>query len=377
MTSAAEILTNHINSKRIIVTPIELFEKYTDEFYLFTNRDEIDAEDTIIHYKTGINTNILPFYPGTSAMIFFHSSQLTMMHRLSGRFYRYIRKVNFTENSKIYIGRASFTADEILLGEREIFNTAKHVPNYLDSDEGFVMMNHGGYSYKLYCEQNQTPEICKSYLEIEGHLLKYVRNQTPELCRIAVQKDGFALKYVEKQTEELCIMAVKQNGNALEYVENQTEKICKLAVLNDGFALQFVKIQTDELCKLAIQQNSSSLKYVKNKTEEMCIMAVEQDNSALQHVENQTEEMCKMCLFCEPTDEVFRSIKNKTYEICELAVSLNGLLLAYVPIDKRTREICNIAIQQNICALQYVENQTVEMCHFCICCFPERKTFYP
>lgn len=56
--------------------------------------------------------------------------------------------------------------------------------------------------------------------------LRYLQQQTPELCMTFVQRDGMELQYVINQTEEICLAAVRQNGMALQFVRQQTERIC-------------------------------------------------------------------------------------------------------------------------------------------------------
>ncbi len=166
-------------------------------------------------------------------------------------------------------------------------------------------------------------------------------------CKSAVQRDGHVLRYVKEQTEEICKLAVQQHGMALKYVKNQTDEICKLAVQQQGCALKHVKEQTDEICKLAMKQNRLATKYIK-KT-----IILE-----LKYITNQTEEMCK--LFVQKNGCALQSVKNQTDEICKIAVKQNGCALRYVEIQ--TDEICKIAVKQNGMALQYVKNQTEEIC---------------
>jgi len=230
-----------------VITPEELLNIYPDgEFYRLTNEEELHKK---ILYKTGINTDILPFNPKgecePGGMYFFHISQLHMYKKYCSDI-EFIRKVSFTENSKIYVERDKFKTNEFVLGEREIFDEQKYIVDWI----------------------NKSEERCKIVVQQNGISLRYIHNQTDELCRLAVQQDGYALQFVKNKTDELYKLAVQQDGNALRFIENQTDELCRLAAQKNCFALQFVENKTDELCRLASKQNKTAMEYIKYQNDE-------------------------------------------------------------------------------------------------------------
>jgi len=290
-----------------VVNSKELLSMYTDEFYKLTNKKE---KHFGMKYKTGINTDSVPFNPNgeckPGGMYFFHISQLcNYEHYFSDPVY--MRKVTFTSESQIYIEKNKFKTNEFILGEREFFSPYKYISKYVDKN----------------------PELALSQC---GNLLEYLDDNliTDKLCKIAVEQNGLVLYHVKNQTDEICKLAVQQNSRALEYVKNQTDEICKLAVQKNGISLCYVRNKTYEICNLSVKQNWKAIQYVYIQEEELCILAVKQNGLALEYIQNQTEEICK------------------------LAVQQNGLALEYV--QKQTDEICKLAIKQNINAKNFVKN---------------------
>ena len=113
-----------------VISPEELLVEYPDgEFYRLTNKKELHNN---MQYKTGINTDILPFNPDGECkhggMYFFHISQLHM-YEIYCRNINFIRKVSLTENSRIYVEKDKFKTNEFVLGEREKFDEENILQN--------------------------------------------------------------------------------------------------------------------------------------------------------------------------------------------------------------------------------------------------------
>jgi len=105
-----------------VVSPEELLAIYPDgEFYRLTNEEEYHRN---LQYKTGINTDILPFNPSgecnPGGMYFFYINQIEE-YKSYCPYAFYIRKVSFTPESRIYIEQNKFKTNEFILGDREVF----------------------------------------------------------------------------------------------------------------------------------------------------------------------------------------------------------------------------------------------------------------
>jgi len=231
-----------------VVTPAELSSMYPDgEFYRLSNEDEHHYG---MKYKTGVNTDILPFNPtwecSDGGMYFFHVSQLHMYQKYCSNV-KYIRKVTFTGKSKIYVEKNKFKTNKFVLGDREVFNTDLHIGKYL---------NEKGFAY----------ERCKNAVEDSGYSLEYIsaENQTEEICKIAIKTNPLSIEFVKNQTPELCKYALSISADAMEFIkpENRTEDICLYAVTRHSRNLKYVKNQTLEMCKIAVENNYNNIKYV-------------------------------------------------------------------------------------------------------------------
>ena len=167
------------------------------EYYRLTNEDETHHGLT---YRDGLNEDPIAFNPEgqcrPGGMYFFSKEQLPNFHRFCF-FIKYVRKVTFPDDARIYSEEGKYKANKFILGPRKKF--------YLDD---FFSL-----------------EICLAAVKESGDALWCVKQQTPEICLAAVQQNGLALEYVREQTPEICLAAVKENGYALEYVKDQTREI--------------------------------------------------------------------------------------------------------------------------------------------------------
>jgi len=237
-----------------VLAKSELLEIYTDEFYRLTNEEENHFG---MQYKTGINTDILPFSPtGESSpggMYFVHISKLHMYPSHCVFVPAYVRKVSFTENSIIYVERDKFKTNEFVLGEREKFSieTLSCLENKVISEPEDI---------------NKDAETCRFHIMRNGINIKYVNNEflTSELCELAVKQNPEALKYIseENQSFQMCKMVIERNKHLFCYVKNQTEELSKIIVKIDGNFLKYVKIQTPDVCNIAVEQNGRAILFV-------------------------------------------------------------------------------------------------------------------
>ena len=112
-----------------------------------------------------------------------------------------------------------------------------------------------------------------NYLKKLGFPLLFIlKEQTNELCLEAIQQKYYtsnALQNIMNQSEEMCKLAVEIDGMALQFVNNQTEEICEKAIKQNGLALQFVKNKNYLICKEAIKQNPKAIKYIKEEYNEL------------------------------------------------------------------------------------------------------------
>lgn len=203
-----------------IISPSELPKCL--KYYKLTNSDECHHG---FQYKTGLNIDTIPFNPTGQCSpggLYFASEVQLINHMAWGLgTAKYIRKVTFPDDARIYVEDGKYKADKIILDERNIFT---HDPN-----------NYMNYN---------SDEVCKIAVAHNGLLLKYVPNQTDEICKIAVAQHGCALQFVKKQTYELCKLAVMQTSWALPYVTIKSPKVdlywafsCNLRILQKELKL--------------------------------------------------------------------------------------------------------------------------------------------
>jgi hypothetical protein len=74
-------------------------------------------------------------------------------------------------------------------------------------------------------ERDQTEELYKEALKVDGMLLYYIKNQTQDLCLTAVKQNGHALRYVKKHNKELCL-AANFDGVEEPKIDEDEEEYC-------------------------------------------------------------------------------------------------------------------------------------------------------
>lgn len=243
--------------KNIVVSPKQLYEiegKNTI-FVKLTNKDECHHK---LQYITGLNTDRLDFDSSgeckSGGMYFYSVDQLVnfSFHVYSPK---YIRKVTFPSDAKIYIETDKYKADKFFLDQREEFWLPEH--------------------------------LCSQSILNNGLNIRYVRNPTKDLYIQAVLNDGYALEYIPEQSqdEDICLAAVSNKALSLEFVYHQTSNICLAAVKRSYRALLYVKIQTPEICLEAVKQHGLVLCGIKKQTKKICLEAVKQNKLALEYVD--------------------------------------------------------------------------------------------
>ncbi len=254
-----------------VLTGKQFHDKYKDKVFVkLTNKDEIHND---FKFKTGLNKDILPFYPTgecqPGGIYFTDKDKLSMWLYYSTQPMYYSRDVKLPDDAWVYEETDKFKADKMILGEREIISEM-----LIWKDEDMCMKTVKNSVLVLRYISKQTGEICLEAVKQDGLALFYVREQTEEICLEAVKQNGGALCYVREQTPEICVEAVKQNGGALCYVKEQTREICLEAVKQNGYALQHVRKQTSEICLEAVRNNDLALQFVKEVFKHMCLTSL-------------------------------------------------------------------------------------------------------
>lgn len=107
------------------------------------------------------------------------------------------------------------------------------------------------YPRDLLCVQHQTYNICMATAESatydSGYLLGAVINQTPDICKKFIEKDPKAIAYMRVQTPEACKLAVELDSCVLCYIRNQTEDICLTGISKYQFVIRYARKITDKL----------------------------------------------------------------------------------------------------------------------------------
>lgn len=209
-------------------------------------------------------------------------------------------------------------------------------------------------------KRDQTPEMVKTAVELDGTALKSVSKKliTYELCKAAVAQNGMAIKYVPEQmlTDEIVQLAVENNGLVLYHIEGRINKQLAIVAVrqtmklrrNDFWEYPIAYVPEDcideSLVSDSISFSPCSLKNIpsKYKTKELVLQAVTKDGAALEYV---------------PTNKI-----NK--QLIELAVNSDSSNLQFVPPARRTQEICEVAFQNNPFTLRWIPEKyiTLEMC---------------
>jgi hypothetical protein len=217
--------------------------------------------------------------------------EFQIQHGLSVDRSRYIRAESYTEGELYYTFIEYITKFGIYANYTKVYAIEAVVVHDYDNlkdkkiiiGRKFEFSDLPEWSYEKQCKhaiqqqadliqyvKEQTPELCKQAVRINGHAIKFVKPkyQTPDVCELAIRQDTFPFRYIskEKQTSKLCKIVIARQITTLMFINPclHTKELYEFAVKHDGCALAFMKpeLQTYELCKLAIRQNRNALQYV-------------------------------------------------------------------------------------------------------------------
>ncbi len=235
-----------------------------ERYYKLTNEEECHNK---MQYKTGLNTDILPFDPSEACkaggLYFFSESQLITYRNYIVFELCWIRQVTFVgiEDEPVYREYGKYQTHQFVLGERQLVKTLEDIMKYVRIYDVCVakktVMNDGD-SLRHIPDKYITFELCLAAVTNTGWILRYIPEKyiTYEMCLTAVTNDGCALDCVpiKHKTPVLCSIAVAQNGCAIRYVphEHKTFELCLAAVTNDKDALLYMPSNMYEQIKKAI-----------------------------------------------------------------------------------------------------------------------------
>ncbi len=193
-----------------------------ERYYKLTNENECHNG---MRYKTGLNTDFLPFNPTGSCkaggLYFFSESQLLTYQNYIDFQLCWIREVTFgnIEDTIVYCEKNKFKTHQFMLGERQQVQTRQNVMDHIRFDNAYVakitVTDHGDVLCHV-PDEHKTYELCLIAVSQCCNALQCVpeKHKTYELCLIAVTNNGTALRYVPEihRTPELCLAAITKNG---------------------------------------------------------------------------------------------------------------------------------------------------------------------
>lgn len=112
--------------------------------------------------------------------------------------------------------------------------------------------------------------------------LSEIRDQTPEVCKAALLMDGNALQYVRNQTRGLCVLAILTTPDAVQYARERTGRLNALAAgaRNERVArditngpIIYVRLISETEAVALVERNPGELANIIDPTETVILAA--------------------------------------------------------------------------------------------------------
>ncbi len=144
------------------------------KYYRLTNEIELHRG---MQYKTGINTDILPFNPSgecsAGGLYFLSEAQLVQCCVQVVEFY-WIREVTFDDPEEdIYVEKYSYKTHRFTLSDR-IYVTYDTIGQYIRVSDNYIRNKISDMNFEWIKMEMRTIEICKIFVEKDKSMIKYV-----------------------------------------------------------------------------------------------------------------------------------------------------------------------------------------------------------
>ena len=188
-------------------------------------------------YVTGLNTDILPFFPDArwpSGGIYVTTLRDFYCHVSS--YGNYVRIVSLPDDARVVISHRKMKCNKVILSERMLI-------------KDFIS--------EMIEQKKLTDKSILEAVQHNGRVLKFIEQKfiTYEMMLAAVKQDATALYWIEQKfrTHEILLEAVKENGWILDDIEQEfrTEQIMIEALMQEPCAIQFIEheFRTDAINK--------------------------------------------------------------------------------------------------------------------------------
>ena len=114
-------------------------------------------------------------------------------------------------------------------------------------------------------EVEQTPDLCKEAVSINGLLLKFIKEQNSDICETAVMNNPEAIRYAKIQSIRMCEHAVSVNPRLIEFAQLQSDNMCKKAINADVTLIKNIKSPSLEIWTRAALMDEKIIKWIKDK----------------------------------------------------------------------------------------------------------------
>lgn len=163
------------------------------------------------------------------------------------------------------------------------------IETYADENVKMVAVNINGHVIEYI--KNPSEKVKLAAVTEDGLALGFIHNPSREVALAAVAQNGFALQFIENPSEETQIAAVRHNGKAIRYISNPDERVCREAVHRNGLALEYIENPSELVKLIAVRKNGNAIKFIKNPNEKTQLAAVSNNGNSIQYIHEPSERV--------------------------------------------------------------------------------------
>lgn len=196
-------------------------------------------------------------------------------------------------------------------------HSIRWIANSADDSVKLVAVNINGHVIEYL--KNASEKIQLAAVKEDGLALGFINNPSDSVKMAAVMQNGFSLQFILNPSEKIQIAAVKHNGKAIRYISNPDERVAREAVNRNGLALEYVENPSKLVQLIAVRKNGNAIQFIRNPDEQTQLAAVSNNGNAIRHIHNPSERVKSVAI--EENPHAIKLINKATSELGKIVNS--------------------------------------------------------
>ena len=212
--------------------------------------------------------------------------------------------------------------------------------------------------------ENPTVEVQKYIVKNWKKYVKYINNPSPEIAEMIIGEDPYKIVSINNPTEAMVCAAVSKDGSLIRYIQNPTKKEIDAALSQNGYAIRYIRqdLLTNDAVELALKTDPKLIALLNNPTPKMQMVAVKKDPNIIGLIHNPDKSVQREVVKMSPG--LINDIKNPDYDAVKDAVKKNGMLIRN--FERDFPNLIDVALENNPFAVCVLHSPTKEQVEYAV-----------